>query len=107
MFKSLGMKDKDTTFIYLSKNVIFVILTILLTSILSYPFFALANHLTINAYSSFTSYLLSPIKIFYFHFDIFLIIYLCIISFFAIFTLIPLFIYKRISPAKIVNNKSE
>ena len=107
VFKSLGMKDKDTIFIFLSKNVIFAILTILLTSILSYPFFVLANHLIINAYSSFTNYLLSSINIFYFHFDIFLIVYLCIIAFFIIFTLIPLFIYKRISPAKIVNNKNE
>ena len=107
VFKSLGMKDKDTTFIFLSKNVIFAILTILLTSLLAYPFFVLANYLIINAYSSFTNYLLSSINIFYFHFDIFLIVYLCIIAFFVIFTLIPLYIYKRISPAKIVNNKSE
>ena len=107
VFKSLGMKDKDTTFIFLSKNVIFALLSLILTSLLSYPFFKLANILIIKAYSAFTSYILSSINIFYFHFDIFLITYIGIILFFVLFTLIPLFIYKRISPAKIVNNKSE
>ena len=107
VFKSLGMKDKDITFIFLSKNVIFALLSLILTSLLSYPFFKLANILIIKAYSAFTSYILSSINIFYFHFDIFLITYIGIILFFVLFTLIPLFIYKRISPAKIVNNKSE
>lgn len=107
VFKSLGMKDKDITFIFLIKNVIFALLTIILTSILAYPFFKLANVLIIKAYSSFTSYLLNSINIFYFHLDIFLIVYTCIALFFIVFTLIPLIVYKRISPAKIVNNKSE
>lgn len=107
IFKSLGMKDKDITYIFLSKNIIFSIASILLTSLLSYPFFKLANILIIKSYASFTNHVLNSINIFYFHPDIFAIVYLGIILIFLIFTLVPLLITKRMMPAKIVNNKNE
>ena len=59
IFKSLGMKDKDITYIFLSKNIIFSIASILLTSLLSYPFFKLANILIIKSYASFTNHVLN------------------------------------------------
>ena len=107
VFKSLGMKDKDITFIFLSKNIIFGIASLLLTSILAYPFLALANSLIIKAYAAFLEKTLSKLNIFYFHFDIFAYNYLLVILTFIIFTIIPLILTKKVTPAKIVNNKNE
>ena len=107
VFKSLGMKDKDITFIFLSKNIVFGIASLLLTSILAYPFLALANSLIIKAYAAFLEKTLSKLNIFYFHFDIFAYNYLLVILTFIIFTIIPLILTKKVTPAKIVNNKNE
>ena len=107
VFKSLGIKSKDMNYIFLIKNLILGFGSLILSSILSYPFFTLANKLINIAYSQF--FILSNVflNIFYFHFDIFLLTYFLLITLFILFTFIPLYLIKRVSPAKIVNNKSE
>ena len=107
VFKSLGIKSKDMNYIFLIKNLILGFGSLILSSILSYPFFTLANKLINIAYSQF--FILGNVflNIFYFHFDIFLLTYFLLITLFILFTFIPLHLIKRVSPAKIVNNKSE
>lgn len=107
VFKSLGMKNKDIFYIFTFKNILFALASLVLTSILCYPFFSLANSLLILSYEKLIGLKTFRIEAFYFHFDIFTYIYLGVILIFLLFTLIPLLISKRITPAKIVNNKEE
>ena len=107
VFKSLGMKDQDIRAMFLSKNILFGMISLSLTSILIYPFFSLANELIISAYSKYLEITLKKLTIFYFHPIVFVIDYSILIIIFVLFTLIPLFMINKVSPAKIVNNKSE
>ncbi|MGM9858223.1 MAG: hypothetical protein ACI311_03120, partial [Bacilli bacterium] len=107
VFKSLGMPLKDITGIFLLKNIIFGILSLVLTTILIFPFLTLANSLIMSAYSTFLGKSLVVLKIFTYQSDIFTFNYLLVIAIFILFTLIPIISTKRISPAKIVNNKNE
>ncbi|MGM9857828.1 MAG: hypothetical protein ACI311_01065, partial [Bacilli bacterium] len=107
VFKSLGMPLKDITSIFLIKNIIFSILSLILTTALIFPFLELANYLLMNAYSIFFGKSINIIKIFSFQSNIFIFNYLLVIAIFIIFTLVPIISTKRISPAKIVNNKNE
>ena len=107
VFKSLGMPLKDITSIFLFKNIIFGISALILTTILIFPFLSLANSLIMSAYSAFLGKSLIILKIFSFHPSIFIFNYLLVIGIFIVSSLIPMIATKRISPAKIVNNKSE
>lgn len=107
VFKSLGMADKNIRSIFLTKNVLFGMISLLLTSLLIYPFFCLANTLIISAYSKYLEIVLNELTIFYFHPTVFIIDYSFLIIVFVLFTLVPLFMIKKVSPAKIVNNKAE
>ena len=107
VFKSLGMKNSDIFSIFILKNMLFTFASLLITSLVFNPFFLLANYLLSLSFNSFSRTNFLNIKVFYFHFDIFCIVYFMIIVLFLIFTFIPLLITKNISPAKIVNNKEE
>lgn len=107
IFKSLGMRNKDIFSVFVFKNLLFVVASLILTSILSYPFFALANKLLTISFQNFTKVSYFSIEVFYFHFDVFGFIYLGILCLFFIFTFIPLLMTKFITPAKIVNNKED
>ena len=107
VFKSLGMKNSDIFSIFILKNMLFTFASLLITSFVFNPFFLLANYLLSLSFNSFSRTNFLNIKVFYFHFDIFCIVYLGIIALFLIFTFLPLLITKNISPAKIVNNKEE
>lgn len=107
IFKSLGMPFMDIGFIFLSKNIVFCIASLILTSLLSYPFLLLADFLIIKSYESFFQRTITKLSVFYFHSDIFMITYIIILVIFIISSAIPFIITRKISPAKIVNNKSE
>ena len=107
VFKSLGMPDKNIRSIFLSKNALFSVTSLVLTTALINPFFSLSNSLIIQAYSKFLDITLKQLNIFYFHSIVFIVVYLLLILIFIVFTLIPLFMIKKVSPAKIVNNKNE
>lgn len=107
VFKSLGTSNKDIGIIFTSQNILMSILVLLLTSILIYPFLNLANYLIKEAYSSFTGEELKKLNIFYFHFDVVSYIYLFILIVLIISSIVPIILVKKISPAKIVNNKNE
>ena len=107
IMKSLGASLADITGIFLSKNAVIGIASILLTAILSYPFLLLANSLIVNAYANFMGRNIVKIDIFYFHPDVFLFHFALIALTVLAFTFIPFLLVKRVSPAKIVNNKNE
>ncbi len=107
IMKSLGASLNDITQIFLTKNVAIGIASILLTAILSYPFLLLANTLIVKAYGAFMGRNILKLNIFYFHLDVFLVHFGIIALTVFAFTLIPLLIVKRVTPAKIVNNKNE
>ena len=107
IFKSLGMKNNDIASIFLKNNLTFAGFSIILAGLLSYPFFKLANYLLLLSYKNFTQMSLKKITVFYFHPDLIILDLIIILGIFILFTLIPLLITKFLSPAKIVNNKSE
>lgn len=107
IMKSLGASLTDITGIFLTKNVAIGIVSIILTAILSYPFLLLANNLIVNAYGAYMGRNIVKIDIFYFHLDVFLVHFAIIALTILAFTFVPFLLVKRVSPAKIVNNKNE
>ena len=107
VFKSLGMDDFTISYIFSGKNLIFSFISIILISILSYPFLTLANILLIGSYGQFMSQSLPYLNIFYFHPIIFIINYLFVIFIVFLCSIFPLLSLKRITPAKIVNNRED
>ncbi len=107
VYKSLGMNDGDIMVLFLSKNLILGASSLILTSLLAYPFFALANYLVSASYNAFMEISLKSFSIFYFHFDIFVLTYFSIILLFVLFTWLPMLALKKIAPSKIVNNKAD
>ena len=107
VFKSLGRKENDIEKIFRTKNILFEIGAILLGLALLPLFFLLANKLVTAAYSSYRSISIAGLNIFYFHPFIILFDIIGVVLFFLIVAIIPLLKLKKISPAKIVNNKDE
>ena len=107
VYKSLGMNDGNIMVLFLSKNLILGGSSLVLTSLLAYPFFALANYLISASYNAFMEISLKSFSIFYFHFDIFVLTYFSIILLFVLFTWLPMLALKKIAPSKIVNNKAD
>ena len=107
VFKSLGMDDFTISYIFSGKNLIFSFISIILISILSYPFLTLANILLIGSYGQFMSQSLPYLNIFYFHPIIFIINYSFVIFIVFLCSIFPLLSLKRITPAKIVNNRED
>lgn len=107
VYKSLGMNDNDIMALFLSKNLILGGSSLLLTSLLAAPFFSLSNYLVTKSYASFMEIKLKYFNIFYFHFGIFVLVYFAVILLFALFTLLPMLMLKKITPARIVNNKAD
>lgn len=107
VFKSLGMDDFTISYIFSGKNMIFSLISILLIIILSYPFLYLANILIVGSYSIFMKQSLPYLNIFYFHPLIFLFNFILIFVIVFICSVLPLMKLKRITPAKIVNNRED
>lgn len=107
VFKSLGMDDFTISYIFSGKNLIFSFISIILISILSYPFLYLANVLLISSYGKFMAQTLPYLNIFYFHPIIFVINYIFVLFIVFLCSILPLLSLKRITPAKIVNNRED
>ena len=107
ILKALGMKFKDLCSIFIYKNLIFTVISIVSTLLLAFPSFKIADVLLIESYSLFIRKSMPYLEIFIIKPTIFLLVFAIILIIFIVSTLIPLLILKKITPSKIVNNKNE
>lgn len=107
VFKSLGMNDSTIFYIFLGKNVIFSVISCVLIFLLSFPFLHLANILLIASYVSYVGNGLKYMSIFYFHPDIFIFNFIFVLLVILISSFIPLYLLKKVTPAKIVNTRED
>ena len=107
VFKSLGLNNFNISFIFVGKTIIVALLSLLITSILDYPFLNLANFLLLSSYGVIFGNDLKNLNIFYFHPYIFLFHYIINIILFLGISFIPLILLRRTEPAKIVNNAKD
>ena len=101
------MKFKDLCSIFIYKNLIFTVISIVSTLLLAFPSFKIADVLLIESYSLFIRKSMPYLEIFIIKPTIFLLVFAIILIIFIVSTVIPLLILKKITPSKIVNNKNE
>ena len=107
VFKSLGVEDTTLFRIFGFKNIIFAFLSILFSCVFAYPLFSLANVIMSNSFAKTFKNITFTIHIFTIKPPIFLLDFSFLFLIFILFSIIPFLYLKRISPAKIVNNKDE
>ncbi|MDD5933839.1 MAG: ABC transporter permease, partial [bacterium] len=107
VFKSLGINNSTISFIFVGKTIIVAIATLLIVSLIAYPFLTLANHLLISSYTSVFEYSFKKLNVFYFHPIIFVFYYLFNLLLFFAISFIPVFVLRKIEPAKIVNDAND
>lgn len=107
VFKSLGLNNFNISFIFVGKTIIVAFLSLIITSLLSYPFLNLADYLLLSSYKTIFGNNLTNLNIFYFHPYIFLFHYIINIILFLGISFIPLILLRRTEPAKIVNNAND
>ena len=107
VFKSLGIEDTTLFRIFGFKNIIFAFLSILFSCVFAYPLFSLANVIMSNSFAKTFKNITFTIHIFTIKPPIFLLDFSSLFLIFILFSIIPFLYLKRISPAKIVNNKDE
>lgn len=107
VFKSLGLNNFNISFIFVGKTIIVALLSLLITSILGYPFLNLANFLLLSSYGVIFGNDLKNLNIFYFHPYIFIFHYVMNIILFLLISFIPLIILRKVEPAKIVNDAKD
>ena len=107
VFKSLGLNNFNISFIFVGKTIIVALLSLLITSILGYPFLNLANFLLLSSYGVIFGNDLKNLNIFYFHPKIFIFHYVMNIILFLLISFIPLIILRKVEPAKIVNDAKD
>mgnify|MGYP004685451465 FL=1 len=105
--KSLGRKDRDIRKIFRTKNILFEFVSIFFGIVALPGFYAFSNRVVEKAYSAELKIAVKNLKVFYFHPVLLAIDVLFLILYFILVAWIPLLTLKKITPAKIVNNKDE
>lgn len=107
VFKSLGMNNSTISFIFVGKTIVVALLSLLIVSLIAYPFLSLSNYLLISSYSNIFKYSYQKLDIFFFHPVIFVFYYFFNLLLFFAISFIPLLALRKIEPAKIVNNAKD
>lgn len=105
--KSLGRKDRDIRKIFRTKNILFEFVSIFFGIVALPGFYAFSNRVVEHAYSAELKIAVKNLNVFYFHPVLLAIDVLFLILYFILVAWIPLLTLKKITPAKIVNNKDE